>query len=96
MICFTVIFLHKKQNDVKNNDILKLETIIFLYNQLSSKSSIFLRKIPFFGINVKFLLYIFTHGTILTMHTEGSIHETWGVVKIVPVWRWLIVKSYSK
>jgi predicted AAA+ superfamily ATPase len=40
--------------------------------------------------------YSLTHGTILTMHTEGSIHEAWGSVEIVPVWKWLVVFSQSR
>ncbi|HPH15874.1 MAG TPA: hypothetical protein PK029_01795 [Bacteroidales bacterium] len=27
------------------------------------------------------------HGT---MHTESTIHEAWGAVEIVPVWKWLV------
>ncbi|HOS84306.1 MAG TPA: hypothetical protein PK199_05260 [Bacteroidales bacterium] len=50
-----------------------------------------MQKTPFFGIHVKFYFTFFTHGTILTMHTEDSIHEAWGSVEIVPVWRWLVV-----
>ena len=32
--------------------------------------------------------------TILTMHTEDSIHEAWGIVSIVPVWKWLENKVF--
>ncbi|HPM12765.1 MAG TPA: hypothetical protein PK734_04660 [Bacteroidales bacterium] len=28
------------------------------------------------------------------MHTEDSIHEAWGSVEIVPVWRWLVVGGW--